>query len=241
MSAKPPNTFCNPVPIGYEPAEEWSDEERFSPTYLRTLFSSDLDPSLLDQPAVPAPTAIGSDQEFALLELYRDQVRNALSAEIWSQDGPWAVPTEFVRRSQPGGNTTFITEAVEYALQQAHVVVMHQKKLFNRARPYQIRPSVQPMFCPGHPSYPSGHSTVAHASAFCLLEIIGTTAKNDLARRGAVMQFALRVARNREIAGVHYPSDTEAGAMLARTVLDALLARDRRFQNLLTQARNEWA
>jgi hypothetical protein len=52
--------------------------------------------------------------------------------------------------------------------------------------------------------------------------------------------LAARIARNREIAGVHYQSDTHAGGELAKTTFDVLKTVDS-FQRLARAARNEWA
>ena len=46
------------------------------------------------------------------------------------------------------------------------------------------------------------------------------------------MQDALNIARNREIAGVHYPSDTEASIVMAKEFLELLFA-NKSFQNQL--------
>lgn len=86
---------------------------------------------------------------------------------------------------------------------------------------------------PGHPAYPSGHATGAYAIAYLLRELDPDHAERFLGDARAI-------ARNREIAGVHYPSDSEAGRLLARQLVDAFL-RDRKFQVRLESARKEWA
>jgi acid phosphatase (class A) len=50
---------------------------------------------------------------------------------------------------------------------------------------------------------------------------------------------AKRIARNREIAGVHYPSDSSAGASLARQFL-VHLEGTQWFEHLMNRAREEW-
>jgi len=71
---------------------------------------------------------------------------------------------------------------------------------------------------PGHASFPSGHSTQAHLIALCINDIFDT-----LPQQGAVLEdawtLADRIARNREIAGGHYESDTNAGKAIALAVL----------------------
>lgn len=89
-------------------------------------------------------------------------------------------------------------------------VVMHFKDRINRGRAYHhdqdLNPSIQPT--PGHPAYPSGHATQAHL----LMAVAGLLLPE---RRDELMAYAQRVAENREIGGVHYRSDTDAGRWLA--------------------------
>jgi len=93
--------------------------------------------------------------------------------------------------------------------------VMHFKKRFARARPTQVEPRIEPLLeVPGHPAYPSGHSTQNFLIAHLLSEVIGDDA--ELIAR--VFAIARRVAENREYAGLHYASDTAAGEELARDI-----------------------
>jgi len=52
--------------------------------------------------------------------------------------------------------------------------------------------------------------------------------------------LADRIARNRELAGLHYPSDTAAGVALAGEMMQ-LLQNLATFQAAVTIAQNEWA
>ena len=54
--------------------------------------------------------------------------------------------------------------------------------------------------------------------------------------------LALRVARNREIAGLHYPSDSAHGRLLAETILPFLtgMGAGTWFDATRTAARAEW-
>jgi acid phosphatase (class A) len=100
-------------------------------------------------------------------------------------------------------------------------------------RPDKLDPTLTPLIdVPEHPAYPSGHSTQAHAVAFLL-----TALAPD--QKAKFESDALRVAVNREIAGVHYPSDSAAGRLLARQIVDLML-RDRSFAALVESAKAEW-
>lgn len=85
---------------------------------------------------------------------------------------------------------------------------------------------------PGHPSYPSGHATQAHALAWVLGDLVPASAQ-------ALTDMSQRVAENREIAGLHYPSDSAAGRLLAEHLL-TLLKASKAFQALLKAAKTEW-
>ena len=116
----------------------------------------------------------------------------------------------------------------------ALVPVMHFKKRFARARPNQIDPTIDPLIdVPGHPAFPSGHATQNFLIAHFLSEVIGDDA--ELIAR--VFAIARRVAENREWAGVHYRSDTEAGEELAREIFPIMR---RAFAEPIKAAIEEW-
>lgn len=101
----------------------------------------------------------------------------------------------FKPRSHP---KTF--EIARAAHQIGSFVIGYYKELFNRARPSQYEPRLVPLIpIPGHPAYPSGHSTQAHLVAYALAEIMPGKGMQK-----ALTQLAWRVAVNREWAGVHY-------------------------------------
>ncbi|MCH7228796.1 hypothetical protein [Haloferula sp. A504] len=113
------------------------------------------------------------------------------------------------------------------------LVIFSLKHRHDRIRPSVLDPGLGHLFpVPGHPAYPSGHSTQAFTIAYLLEEL-------DPARAEIYRKDALRIARNREIAGFHYPSDTEAGRLAARQFVDLLLA-DPEFRLLLDAAKEEW-
>ena len=110
-------------------------------------------------------------------------------------------------------------------------VHMHFKAKFNRARPRQyakkVAPSIDP---PGHPAYPSGHSTDSHTLALLLAEIWPE-------KKAQLLSIAFQIAMNREIAGVHYRSDTAAGYLLAQQIV-ALLPRNPKGKALIAELKS---
>ena len=107
---------------------------------------------------------------------------------------------------------------LEAATGEATYFALREKRRFARARPTQIRPRIGAVIpIPPHPAYPSGHSTQIHTVSG-LLEVMYPACAE------AYRLFAAGVAFRREIAGVHFPSDTRAGELLAHTLVSHLIA-----------------
>lgn len=121
------------------------------------------------------------------------------------------------------------------------------KRLFRRGRPFMCCDGIEPMFhkhppndpkgppdpdYPAHAAYPSGHATKAFGLAHFYARLFP-----DLTDR--LLAAAADIARNREVAGLHYPSDSMAGNLLAGQVVDMLLANPE-FQKKAAAARVEW-
>jgi hypothetical protein len=114
------------------------------------------------------------------------------------------------------------------------------KDLAPRPRPSQLCPALlPPIEVPGHPSFPSGHATQAMLMALCVEAWLPEP------RRGAwqplLHTLARRVGRNREIAGLHYASDSRAGFDLAVQVFDRLKKEGTQFDTVLAKAGEDWA
>ena len=113
------------------------------------------------------------------------------------------------------------------------IVVMHYKNKFKRPRPSQLEPELRPIIeIPGHPAYPSGHSTQAHLVAKALSTVAGNPEIGQ-----ELFKIAGRIGKNREWAGVHYASDTDAGEQLARLVFVHV---ERAFSDTFARAAAEW-
>jgi membrane-associated phospholipid phosphatase len=124
------------------------------------------------------------------------------------------------------------------ALRDLLPIIAITKLRYNRIRPYQIFPELAPGFLTGpdfpkHPSFPSGHSSQAHLIAE-LIKLIWSDG-NIHAKADAC---AAEIARNRERAGLHFPTDSAAGAALARFFVAELL-QDQIFQQDLDSAKQE--
>ena len=97
------------------------------------------------------------------------------------------------------------------AMQQAvGVYVMDLKAKINRTRANEVDPQLSTVVpVPWHKAYPSGHATQAFMTALVMSEAMPEKADE-------FMRLAADIALNREVAGLHYATDSEAGYMIAQ-------------------------
>jgi hypothetical protein len=220
----------------FSPPETWSKSHAYqlSPELLSEFIPLDwcnTDISRIPRLVPPPPLDCGGEINdlFAMMEL----------RESWDTIGSEAgEPAKFVLKLQllleamgaplesevaPKVTARLLLERLSaLVIQDAGTVVMNQKALFNRPRPYQLAPGLNPPFHPSHPAYPSGHATQVMALGFVVREALR---KTPYRLAGAFFcDFAMAVGRRREIAGVHYASDTVAGNLLADRITRVYLA-----------------
>ena len=197
--------------------------------------------------SLPAPDAITTDsvdEEISKLRrMVLDERPDALG-EIVSQAHEFI--SYFVTvmggksTTHPASNRVF-----HIANLAATLIVMHFKDHFNRARPHHVCPGLlPPIESPGHASYPSGHATQAHFFALCAKKMLAQAPSDESGPIGIVLDaLAARIARNREIAGVHYPSDSAAGKLLAEAIFEILKDETKmpRFSAAMDSAQKEWS
>lgn len=95
--------------------------------------------------------------------------------------------------------------------------VIKAKQDLMRIRPNGLAPDLNLVFDnPGHPAYPSGHATQGYMTALILSAL-------DPAHEAQYKALGHDIGLRREIAGVHYPSDSVAGRALAQGVFDKLM------------------
>lgn len=118
----------------------------------------------------------------------------------------------------------YTQELLEAVVRLCISVEMQIKHYCRTARPVHYSPKVQPLIqTPDHSTFPSGHATEAFAVAATLYRL----AKNKPVSAGLtpgatdpVFRMAERIAANRVVAGVHFPIDSAAGALLGLTIAD---------------------
>ena len=105
---------------------------------------------------------------------------------------------------------TLIHSKLTDVLYDVSLVVLDLKSRFNRVRPSVVLSSIDPILdVPWHSSYPSGHSAQATVVSELMANLFPSKSQS-------FDRLAKRIGKNREIAGLHYPSDTVAGRKLGK-------------------------
>ncbi len=129
-------------------------------------------------------------------------------------------------------------EIMRTAMHVGQFMAVRFKWEFNFPRPSQLAPALMPPIDPpGHASYPSGHATEAYLLSAALKEVMPAVAHDGL--HDALDKLAQRVARNREVLGVHYPRDSAAGKRLAEETVPFFLECPT-IVELMDEAKGEW-
>ncbi len=100
---------------------------------------------------------------------------------------------------------------------------------YNRIRPYQLDTTLKQISNPNFPAYPSGHSTNSYVAAYVYSELLPQFT-------ALFTMNAFDMAYSREIIGVHFPSDSEAGRLLARQLVNLFL-QSNSFKKDLSEAK----
>jgi hypothetical protein len=205
-------------------------------------------------------TAATTASEITDLTLAARDERAPAMGEILSQDVEFTTDFMALLAITPGSHP-HTYRVLHIASLIGSYAVLYYKGLRDRPRPSQLCPALlPPVPMPGHASWPSGHATQAWLKALCmehvlqgiLLGTIGTPGIPGTGDLGAVSSnlrtLATRIARNREIAGLHYKTDSDAGRTLADTVAPFLTSMGMTptgtttwFRKAVTAARGEWS
>ncbi len=107
-------------------------------------------------------------------------------------------------------------EILEAAVRLAIHVEMKVKHICRMPRPVDFSREVQPIVqTPDHSAFPSGHATEAFLIATLMHRLMtGKGPKDGVGGSAQVYRLAHRIASNRTVAGVHFPVDSAAGALM---------------------------
>lgn len=173
-------------------------------------------------PGAPAPAG----NELAILANYARFDRADALDEIMSQKDEFVTEFMGLLAITPSSHPNTY-RVMHLANLFAAFTVLYFKGVYRRIRPSQRLPLLRPPIqVPGHASYPSGHATQAHLVAFCTTTVLpaAMVANSPPSLKTSLVGLADRIARNREIAGLHYPSDTAGGVALATNIFKMIEA-----------------
>lgn len=127
--------------------------------------------------------------------------------------------------------------ALERVLAPLGAAIGVAKSRYDRERPFEVDNAVTPCVeatdrLRASGSYPSGHAAFGWAWGLVLAEL-------DPAHADAILARAREYGDSRVVCGLHYPSDVEAGRIIAAAAL-ARLHAEREFRAALDAARAEF-
>jgi acid phosphatase (class A) len=125
------------------------------------------------------------------------------------------------------------TELLSRVIHDSMVYMVEFKLKYARPRPYVIEPKLKVEKPLPHGAFPSGHSFGSYVNA----EILSRLAPD---RRDDLRKAAHEFAWSRELLGVHYPSDSEAGSIWAGEFVKFLF-ENKQFVKDFEAVKKEWA
>lgn len=113
------------------------------------------------------------------------------------------------------------------------VILYTLKPKFDRARPIDIIPNWETTIeTPGHSSYPCGHCLESHTFAYLLSEF-------EPGLKDEFFKSAGEISMRREISGLHFRTDNEAGQLLAKQAF-ALMKESSMWKKRFPIAKKLW-
>lgn len=165
-------------------------------------------------------------KQVPIVRAYADQ-RGDRTGEVLSQLSYF---TDFYLNSLgiPAGRAPHFIELILLTQLLSGMCSMPAKHMLACRRPDEVDSRIMPLIpSPSHGSLPSGHGTQAVAIATVVNALLADAVQGqaDLAnRQKLVLAQSHRIAVNRTVAGVHYPMDNWAGAVIGRGVGEIIIA-----------------
>jgi acid phosphatase (class A) len=125
------------------------------------------------------------------------------------------------------------TELLSRVIHDSMVYMVEFKLKYARPRPYTLEPQLKVEKPLPHGAFPSGHSFGNFVNAELLARLIPE-------KRKELMEAAQEFAWSRELLGVHYPSDSEAGKIWAADFVKFLFENEQ-FVKDFEAVKKEWS
>jgi acid phosphatase (class A) len=195
-----------------------------------------VDPASIKIPPPPADASAETKAEIAVLLEDKHARATEVVATIQKEAtfdavtiGPYTVGEYRAGKILPK-----LAKVLSYSLPELMRVLNIKQIEFGRARPSLVDSHIDPITSvPDSSSYPGDYSSQAHFIAHVLSYVDPTHMAN-------YMSYADEISVRQEIAGVQYPLDGAAGAVLGEAFFD-ILKMDPKFVSLLDNAKTEWA
>ena len=191
----------------------------------------------------PAPDSRWDRADQQLVQAYQDVDEARFESAKLDEEQLYSRFEEAFGHSIGSGSTPKLTALLDRALLDVDATAAAAKKQYQRPRPYQ-RMQLHRVCNKGdapvpeeHPmhgaSYPSGHSVHGWTVAMILSRIAPEHAQ-------ALMDRAEEYEESRLVCGMHFPTDIEAGQVVAAAVVSRL-DTSAEFRADIAQARKEYA
>lgn len=216
----------------YKPAYETFPQKLWEPSLLKIiekgpyLFSREDQFQLPDFPANDSEETRKEIEYLHALKPKRDE--KGMISKILYENSGLLVRDVFIKEGLLVDENYKTKDLMDLVDKDLRYFVLESKQSFARVRPSHIDPEIETVIAnPPHASYPSGHAAQAHMVALILSDFDPENAKH-------YKKLAHDVAHRREIAGVHYPSDTKAGVEFAEHFYNKFRANpafEKKYQN----------
>lgn len=194
---------------------------------------TDIDLTLLLAPAPTPDSAITREDLRILLDLQATRTPEMVAMANADVQRTLSRFSDVIGTDLSPERAPLATALVDKAREQTAAIFLPAKATWKRLRPYVQFPQQVHLVVPPEEtySYPSGHAAFGMGTAIILARMVPEKAV-AIFERGAQFGF------ERALAGVHYPSDVEAGRLSA-VAITAFMMNDAGFQADLKAARAE--
>lgn len=194
-------------------------DENWARGYLQAIEAGPVILSRADQYDVPPPPENDSAEvaeELAFLHEIAAQRDAETIARIHRENVAVSPVQIFIEDGLIGSDNNKVIELLDIINRDHAYFILERKKHFQRARPSELDPSLTTVIPnPPYAAYPSGHAAQSYMVALVLSDF-------DPENAARYKKLAHDIAFRREIAGIHFKSDSAAGVALAEDIYKKL-------------------